>query len=208
MQIKPRNNLYVILDKTVFDKKKLNLVSAAKALSKLNIDIFQIRFAKTEKDREIFDIICRVVKIIKKQKKIVIINNRLDFAFLSKADGIHLGAGDLSVFNARNILGKNKIIGVTCHSLKELRTMSKLKDVNYLSIGPIFRTKTKPKLNSLGTKNLPHFFRITKKPLFAIGGITSKNVHLVKKSGISNIAVTRSIILSKNPQETIEKLRS
>lgn len=197
--------LYVILDKEVIDKAEANIFSLADKLAHFGVDILQLR-AKGISDKEYIYLAKKLSKIIRKRKKLFIINDRADIAYLSNASGLHLGEGDVSVKEARKILGKQVIIGKTIHSLKELKNLRET-NVDYISIGPAFKTKTKPGLKPLTSKKLKTMIIKSGKLIFAIGGITQYNIEPLLESGIKNLAICRDILLAKNLKTRIEKYK-
>jgi len=120
---------------------------------------------------------------------LLIINDRLDVALASDADGLHLGQEDISVDEARGVLGEKKIIGVSTHSLKEFRAALGT-SADYIAFGPIFPTKTK--LNPhppVGLELLRMAKAVSDRPIVAIGGITPDRVLEVINAGADSIAV-------------------
>ena len=203
--------LYLILDKEVTDKAGLNIFSLADKLASLEIDIFQLR-VKTTSDKEYLSIATKLSKIIRKRKKIFIVNDRADIARLSKASGVHLGENDIKVSQAREILGKQAIIGKTIHCLKELVRLEneerkQTDKVNYISFGPVFKTKTKPNLKPLTSNKLKKLVTKSKKLMFAIGGINKYNINSLLESGITNIAICRGIIMAKNLKISVKEYK-
>jgi thiamine-phosphate pyrophosphorylase len=196
--------LYVILDEEIVKKANLDIFSLTENLSKWGVDFFQFRF-KSLSDNVACRIATKLRKIIHKRKKIFLINNRVDISYLSGADGVHLGSQDLASCMARKILGREKIVGKTVHSLKELYEFEKEK-IDYISVGPVFSTSLKPNLVPLKNK-VKEFVKEAKKPLFAIGGITLENVEELIKLGIRNIALCRGVILNKNMKEVVFGLK-
>ena len=197
--------LYVILDKEIIERNKIDIFSLAEKLSLCKIDIFQFRF-KDNFDRENLVIAQRLSRIVHRRKKMFIVNDRVDIACLSGADGVHLGAEDLEVKEARKLLGKKKIIGKTVHSKEEFRRFLSQK-VDYLSIGPLFKTPTKPFLPPWNINLLKGLIKEVRKVLFAIGGIDLTNLSEVVNIGINNVAVCRGIILSNNFKDTVERFK-
>ncbi|UCD15603.1 MAG: thiamine phosphate synthase [Candidatus Omnitrophota bacterium] len=200
-----RGKIYVILDTEVISQKKLDIFKISDKLSLYGIDMFQLR-AKGVSDRECLFLSQKLSKIIRRRRKIFIVNDRVDIAYLSGADGVHLGKDDISVSDARKILGRNKIVGKTTHSSKELQYFQN-QDLDYLSIGPVFETKTKPQLASLRKGLLTSMIKKAEKPYFVIGGISLSNISKLKGLGISNIAVCRGIILSKDYKNVVARFR-
>ncbi len=199
--------LYVILDKEVIDKARINIYSLADKLAYFGADIFQLR-AKGISDKEYLSLAIKLSKIIRKRRKIFIVNDRADIAYLSGACGLHLGESDISLSQARKIIGKQAIIGKTIHSLKELKVLdARESELDYVSFGPAFKTKTKPELKPLTSKKLKVLIAKSKKLMFAIGGINQYNIETLLKSGIKNIAVCRGIILAKNLEISVKKYK-
>jgi len=197
--------LYVILDKEIIDKADKNIFSLADKLCLYGADILQLR-AKNTKDKELLSIAKRLSNIIHKHKKIFIVNDRADIAFLSGASGLHLGKGDLSPEEARKIVGKKIIIGRTVHSLNELKKFEK-EDIDYIGVGPVFKTKVKPLLPALNPKALKSIASKSKKLMFAIGGINLYNISSLAEYGINNAAVCRGVILSKNLKNCVKNYK-
>ena len=197
--------LYVILDKEVIDKAGANIFSLADKLAHFGVDILQLR-AKGISDKEYLCLAKKLSKIIRKRKKLFIVNDRADIAYLSNASGLHLGEGDLSAKEARKILGKQVIIGKTIHSLKKLENLRET-GVDYISVGPAFKTKTKPGLKPLTSKKLKAMISKSGKLIFAIGGITQYNIASLLESGIKNLAICRDILLAKNLKTRIKKYK-
>lgn len=133
-------------------------------------------------------------------------NDRADIALLSKADGVHLGKDDISPQSARKILGNDKIIGKTTHSWGEFCSFRD-QDTDYLSIGPIFKTKTKPLLKCLDAAQRDRIIKNSQKPIFAIGGINLSNLKDVLSMGIKNIALCRGLVLRDDFQPAVKKFK-
>lgn len=169
------------------------------------MDIFQLR-AKNLSDKDLLATAKKLSKIIHKRKKIFIVNDRADMASLCGADGLHLGAGDIDTNDARKIIGKNAVVGKTVHSPAQLRRFAK-ENIDYVSIGPVFKTKTKPNLSPLKLRQLKVLTKKAKKLTFAIGGISLYNIDSLVKNGINNVTVCRGIILHKNPESVIKEYK-
>jgi thiamine-phosphate pyrophosphorylase len=197
--------LYVILDTKVTRPNNINIFSLADRLASSGVDIFQLR-AKDFCDRDLINTAEKLSKIIHKRKKLFLINDRADIAYFCGADGLHLGSGDISPNQARKILGNKSIIGRTVHSLSELHKFSKEK-IDYVSIGPVFKTKTKPNLLPLKIKQLQSLASRTQKLTFAIGGITLYNIGSLTQIGIKNIAICRGIILENDLKSTVKNFK-
>jgi len=124
---------------------------------------------------------------------LLIINDRLDVAMAADADGLHLGQEDIPVDEARGVLGKKKIIGISTHSLKQFRAALGT-SADYIAFGPIFETKTK--LNPhppVGLELLRMAKAATDRPIVAIGGITPERAPEVINAGADSVAVISAL---------------
>lgn len=146
-----------------------------------------------------------LIRRLVKGKALYIINDRLDIAWAVQADGVHLGQDDLPVKAARAILGPHKIIGKSCHSLKQA-IQAEREGADYISIGPIFKTPTKPGARPAGLKVLKETCQRLNLPIAAIGGINTDNIKLVRNAGAKLIAVVRAICQAKDIGKAIADL--
>ena len=157
-----------------------------------NVKFFQLRF-KSYSNLKLLKIGKKVRAITKKYKVKLIIN---DFPILAKkinADGCHLGQSDLSVRKARNILNRDKIIGITCHGSKKLVLDSLKQKPNYIALGSFFKSKLKPYAKK-AKKNLIYWCKQkTNLPVVAIGGIDNKNYKKLIKLGVNYLALSSFI---------------
>ncbi len=142
----------------------------------------------------------------------LIINDRVDLVEAISADGVHLGKGDMSVQEARAILGNGKIIGATANTPQDVEDLI-AKGVNYLGIGPYTYTKTKENLSpSLGLDGYKAILDMYaqkgyRTPFVAIGGIKLEDVEPLMELGVSGLAVSNSILSSDEPIEYALKIR-
>lgn len=136
---------------------------------------------------------------------IFIVNDYVDIALLVDADGVHLGQDDLPIKSARRILGADKIIGLSTHSLKEALRAEE-DGADYIGFGPIFHTLTKDAGTPKGTGLLREVTHVVKIPVIAIGGINLKNLPSVLSSGAKGVAVAGAILkgdIRKNTEEFV-----
>ena len=125
---------------------------------------------------------------------------------MAGADGIHLGQTDLSPLAARQILGPDRIIGVSTHCLSDARQA--LRDgADYIGVGPMFPTTTKQPDFIAGPKYAREVARRIALPGVAIGGITPDNAAEVARTGLQAIAVTQAVLCTNNPQLAARKLK-
>ena len=165
----------------------------------------QIR-EKTASSREFYEIAMRTRKVTKKYGVPLIINDRTDIALAVNADGLHIGQKDLPYKEARRIMGKNKIIGVSASNLAEALAAAAEKDVDYLGVGAMFTTDTKKDADSTSMDELRRIREEVKLPLVAIGGINKTNIPLFAGTGIDGIAVVSAIVSQKDASEAAREL--
>jgi thiamine-phosphate pyrophosphorylase len=135
------------------------------------------------------------------------VNDRIDIALLSGADGVHLGKEDIPVKYARKLLGKNKIIGGTAHSIKEAVQREK-EGADYIGFGHIYLTHSKIKTDKpKGTAYLKKIVQKIRIPVLAIGGINPANIKEVMKTGVHGAAVIGAVVKSNNPVKAVKELR-
>jgi thiamine-phosphate pyrophosphorylase len=134
------------------------------------------------------------VQLCRRHHVISIINDHSDIALLTDADGVHIGQHDLPATEVRKLLGTNKIVGVSTHAIEQAK-QAVLDGADYIGIGPIYRSPTKPRdflpgldyARQITNANLPI-------PAVAIAGITLENVDEVLATGIRAVAVTAAVI--------------
>ena len=124
---------------------------------------------------------------------LLIINDRPDLAALAQADGVHVGQEELSVKDARSIVGPDVLIGVSAHSIEQAR-QAVLDGANYLGVGPTFPSGTKQFDHFPGVELLRAVAAEIRLPAFAIGGITRENLGQVKSAGFTRMAVSGAIL--------------
>lgn len=143
----------------------------------------------------------------------LLIDDHVEVALRTGADGVHLGLEDMPVPQAREILGPDAIIGATAHNLTEAINAA-ADAADYLGVGPFRFTTTKDKLAPrLGTKGLRDLLMqmrrcSVKQPVVAVGGIREEDIPDLLRAGIDNVAVASAIGLSPDPQAATERILS
>ena len=135
----------------------------------------------------------------------LIINDRIGVAKKSGADGVHLGQKDAGLEEARAVLGKEAIIGRSTHS-PEQALRAQEEGFDYIGIGPVFATPTKPAYEPVGLELVRFAAASIQIPFVAIGGIDEKNAMQVKGAGARTLALVRAVMASENPRLTVENL--
>ena len=131
----------------------------------------------------------------------LIINDRVDVALAVNAEGVHLGQSDMPVNMARQMMGKDKIIGLSIENKQQLIEAEHL-PVDYLGLSAIFSTPTKTNINTQwGIEGLATAIRISSLPMVAIGGINAKNVDAIIATGAHGVALVSAICHATCPQK-------
>tara|TARA_B100000886_G_scaffold305418_1_gene237143 strand:- start:712 stop:1767 length:1056 start_codon:yes stop_codon:yes gene_type:complete len=192
-EILKENDLYVITD------QKENLLEIVEDILFSGVKIIQHRFKKGN-DKDNLEEAIQIKNLCKKYNSLFIINDRVDIALASEADGIHLGQNDLDLKTARKLLGYSKIIGISASNKLDISTA--LKDgCNYIGIGPIFETETKKDKKPLGIEKIKTLTKDLTIPWFAIGGVTKNNISYLKSNGLKKVALVSQLMNSKDPRE-------
>lgn len=164
------------------------------ALVTARVGMIQLR-DKTLDDRELVARARALVSLtrrLERSRTLTIINDRADIAAMVDADGVHLGQEDLSVKDARAIVGTRMLIGVSTHNLEQARA-AVLDGANYLGAGPTFASQTKAFDKFAGLDYLRQVAAEIRLPTFAIGGIHADNLPDVLETGIARVAVGAAV---------------
>ena len=169
---------------------------------------FQLRLKKIS-DRNLLNISKKIKKIVKKNNVKFLINDKPLIAKKANADGCHIGQKDMDLINCRKVLGKNKIIGVTCHNSKKLALRAKKYGANYVAFGSFFKSSTKKSSFKANLATLRWAKKKINMPIVAIGGINSSNYKKILSSGASFIACSSYIWNNKklDPTSAINKFK-
>ncbi len=136
----------------------------------------------------------------------LIINDSIEVALAVDADGVHLGQDDANAAQARQLLGKDKIIGVSAHNVQE--ALQAVQDgADYLGSGAVFGSGTKTNVSTLPMQTLREICNAVPIPVVAIGGITEQNLQQLSGTGISGAAVVSAIFAQENIEEAAIRLR-
>ena len=125
-----------------------------------------------------------------------IINDNLEVAMAVDADGVHIGQDDMSVLEARELLG-DKILGVSVQTVEQAR-LAQMQGADYLGVGTMFETSTKRDAKSVSIETLTQICNAVSIPVVAIGGITTDNIQLLQCTGISGVALVSALFAQPN----------
>ncbi len=155
--------------------------------------VVQLR-AKTLDTKDFHELACRLADILKPYSVPLIINDRLDIALACGAQGVHLGQRDLPIRSARDLLGRNKLIGRSVNTVEEARA-AQSEGADYLGVGPIYHTASKKDLpDILGTAGLRVIKSAVRLPVLAVGGITAARAGEVAAAGADGMAVISAVM--------------
>lgn len=137
---------------------------------------------------------------------VFIINDFIDIAMLTDADGVHAGQDDLPVPEIRKLVGRNKIIGISTHNIAQA-LKAESDGADYIGVGPIYPTSTKHNVcPPVGLSYLDEAMKNVKVPIVAIGGIKKHNIGEVISHGARTAALVTEITMSENISQTVKEL--
>lgn len=188
----------------IITRPKLSYVEVAKACVKCGVSYLQLR-EKELSDRDILAAAEQIMAVTRGTQTKFVINDRADLAMLAKADMLHLGQDDISMDDARKIVGEDMPIGLSTHSLEQARTAIAQQPA-YIGFGPIYPTTTKAKADpTVGVELLRELLAELGDgalPVIAIGGIFPENSQIVVGAGARNICLVRHLMEC----DTVEEL--
>jgi thiamine-phosphate pyrophosphorylase len=167
--------------------------------------VFQLR-EKGLADRDLLERARQVRRWTRQAGALFLVNDRPDIARLAEADGVHLGQEDMTVRDARRILGPDAVVGLSTHELCQLRQAA-LDGATYVGVGPTFPSETKSFVHFPGLESVRQATAATTLPAFAIGGITVANLPDVLAAGARRVAVSRAVCQAESPEAAAAALR-
>ncbi|RBW63505.1 thiamine phosphate synthase [Vibrionales bacterium C3R12] len=136
----------------------------------------------------------------------LIINDRVDVALAVDADGVHLGQSDMPVKIARQLIGKDKILGLSVENEQQLQESQSL-PIDYIGLSAIFSTPTKTNINKeWGISGLAQAVSKSALPIVAIGGLSSDNLDAVVATKVAGIALVSAICHADSPKQSAQEL--
>lgn len=199
MNLREKLKLYVITDRRL----KPEIESVREALEGGATSI-QLRI-KNASTREMIKIGKRIRELTKEYDALYFVDDRLDVALATNADGVQLGPEDMPISLAREI-APNLIIGASVYSLEEALQAEK-EGADYLGAGSVFLTPTKAGVRVIGVEGLRKIVESVKIPVVAIGGINHKNARDVLKTGVDGIAIISAIMGAEDVKKATEEMK-
>lgn len=156
--------------------------------------------------RQLVELASALLPVVRHYGVPFIVNDRVDVALAVDADGVHLGTDDMPVELARRLLGPQRIIGASVESPEEALQAERA-GADYLGVGPIFATTTKPDAGEpKGPELLAAVRRVTRLPIVAISGVTAQNAPLAIRAGADGVAVISAVMAAPDVEAATRRL--
>ena len=201
--------LYLICDAQQSAQQLEALLRAAIAGG---VDVVQLR-EKRLRDQELADAASRAARVCHEMGTLFVVNDDPHTALAAGADGAHLGQHDMPAPDARELVGPDVLLGLSTHTPAQVDDAAgprraRTEVVDYIGVGPVFETPTKPGRQAVGVELVRHAAGASDLPFFAIGGITAGNVREVLQAGARRVAVVRAIAGARHPEDAARALRA
>ncbi len=200
-----KNSIYCITDQEHSSGR--SNIKVVEEMLEAGIKIIQYREKNKEKLEKLRE--CKIIsEMVKREDGIFIVNDDIDIAILSKADGIHIGQDDLPIEDARSLVGDKMIIGVSTHNINQARKAKK-NGADYIGVGPIFKTFTKKNVcDPVGIKYMKEVIDTIDILFVAIGGIKENNIKKIREAGAECICLVTEITEADDIKGKIKKLKN
>jgi thiamine-phosphate pyrophosphorylase len=167
------------------------------------VDIVQLR-CKDAPDVHLLEAAKRFKRECAAHGALLIINDRPDLAARADADGVHVGQDDMSVADARALVGDERLVGLSTHTPAQIDAAD---GVDYIGVGPVHETPTKAGRPPVGLALVRYAAAHATVPFFAIGGIDRSNVAAARAAGAARVAVVRALVNASDPEAMAQALR-
>jgi thiamine-phosphate pyrophosphorylase len=182
------------------------VVDIAQAAVRGGADVLQLRH-KTLARGELLPLARRLRDITREAGVLLIVNDHVDIALLSEADGVHLGPDDITIESARRVAGDKRLIGASAWTPEAAAGAAKA-GADYLGCGPAFTTPIKSEKRVIGPAGVASVAAAVTVPVFAIGGIDESNLGQLTEVGMRRVCVIRAVADSADPEATVRRLRA
>ena len=197
------STLYFITDSTGFDTD--TFLHRVEDALKGGVTLLQLR-EKNKTTREYIELAEKVHEITKKYNVPLIIDDRVDVAMATCAEGVHLGQSDMPVLTARKMLGEDIIIGATAKTPEQAKEALQ-GGADYLGVGAIYPTTTKVKTIITSVETLDKICKTVPIPVNAIGGLNKDNIGVLKGIDIAGICAVSAIMKADSPEIAAKELK-
>lgn len=196
--------LYFITDSTGYGREEF--LHRVRSALEGGVTLIQLR-EKNRTTREYVDLANAVHEITKEFGVPLIIDDRIDVMLAADCEGVHVGAEDMPVAVARQLIGKDKILGATAKTVEA--AVSACNDgADYLGVGAIYPTTTKVKTVLTSTETLKAITKAVPIPVNAIGGLNSGNIRILKGIDIAGVCAVSAIMKAVCPRIAAEELKN
>ena len=196
--------LYAVTDRNCLGGRRL--ADAVEAAIRGGVTMVQLREKRIDR-RDFLAEAEELARICRDFGVPFIVNDDVEIALLSHADGVHLGQDDTDAREARRILGKDAVIGVTARSADEA-IAAEAAGADYLGVGAVFGTATKTDTRNIGVDGLRAITRAVRIPAVAIGGVKPSNISALAGSGASGVAVVSAIFGADDIESACRELKA
>ena len=195
--------LYFITDSTGFERDEF--LRRVRSALEGGVTIIQLR-EKNRTTREYIDLANAVHEITKEFNVPLIIDDRIDVMLATGSEGVHVGADDMPVAKARELIGKDKILGATAKTVET--AVKAYKDgADYLGVGAIYPTTTKVKTILTSTETLDAITKTVPIPVNAIGGLNANNLGVLEGINIAGVCAVSAIMKADSPKKATKELK-
>lgn len=171
------------------------------------VGVVQLRM-KSAPDEEVVAAARRLAAVCASHGVPLILNDRPDLVLAAGAAGVHVGQDDAPVAEARRWVGTGRIVGLSTHTPAQIDAAAREPEVDYIGVGPVHLTPTKPGRPAVGLELVRYAARHAATPFFAIGGVNTGNVRALWTAGARRIAVVRALTDSEDPRQAARELRA
>ncbi|MEG6613341.1 thiamine phosphate synthase [Pseudoclostridium thermosuccinogenes] len=195
--------LYAVTDRSWLDGETLE--SAVEKALKGGATFMQIR--EKELDAEKFlEEAKKIKELCKKYHVPFVVNDNVDIAIAVDADGVHVGQNDMEAGNVRELIGRDKILGVSVQTVEQA-VLAEKRGADYLGVGAVFPTGSKADADYVSRDTLKEICEAVNIPVVAIGGINRENIMELSGSGICGVAVISAIFAQTDIEKAAAELR-
>lgn len=203
MKVKSEDmTLYAVTDAAWTGEK--TLIQQVKEALEGGITFLQLR-EKHLSEKEFLREAVEIKRLTDQYQIPFVINDNIEIAQKTGADGVHVGQDDMPVEEVRKILGEDKIIGVSAHNVEEA-VRAEQGGANYLGVGAVHTTATKENTSAVSMEEMKKICQTVSIPVVAIGGIKKNNMNVLSGTGVDGIAVVSAIFAAKNIKEETKEL--
>lgn len=203
--MQPDYSLYLVTDRALcLGRSLLDVVAAA-----VRGGVSMVQLREKHCDSRDFVALARALKTLLAPASVpLLINDRVDIALACGAEGVHVGQSDMAVADVRALMGSKALVGLSVENMDDIKAAEQLA-VDYLGVGPVFPTATKPDhCPPWGIEGLRKARLASRLPMVAIGSVNEKNAAQVMATGMDGVAVVSALCSAAQPELAARTLRA